>query len=108
MAGILNRGINVAVIKGMKEGYPSYSQGGVFTEPEGLAMLHGPEAIIPLDRLDEFSGGGGGGTVVNQEMNITFTGGAAPRALTAEERMQLEREQRRMARDPSIRALRRR
>lgn len=106
MVDILQRGINVVRVsaKDTSKGFPHLANGGVFTADEGLAVLHGPEAVIPLDRMPEMRGE----TTLNQEMNITFMGDQSPRALSAEERFQLEREQRRMARDPSIRALSRR
>jgi uncharacterized protein with PIN domain len=47
---------------GEMSGIPGLAEGGIVTGPT-LAMVgegRGPEAVIPLDRLHEFTGGGGG------------------------------------------------
>jgi hypothetical protein len=47
---------------GGMSGIPGLAEGGIVTGPT-LAMVgegRGPEAVIPLDRLHEFTGGGGG------------------------------------------------
>jgi len=47
---------------GEMSGIPGLAEGGIVTGPT-LAMVgegRGPEAVIPLDRLNEFTGGGGG------------------------------------------------
>ena len=47
---------------GQMSGIPGLAEGGIVTGPT-LAMVgegRGPEAVIPLDRLHEFTGGGGG------------------------------------------------
>jgi hypothetical protein len=55
---------------------PMLAQGGIVTSPT-LALIgegRGPEAVIPLNRMNEFTGGGGG------EVNI-YVQGADPNAV---------------------------
>lgn len=61
---------------------PHHQSGGLFTAREGLAMLHGPEAIIPMGNrtaalramqksgLAAYLGGGGGGGVTDSSTHI--------------------------------------
>ena len=52
-----------------------FAEGGIVTGPTlGLVGEAGPEAIIPLDRLNQFGGFGGG------DINITVTS-ADPQAV---------------------------
>jgi len=82
---------------GESEPLPEFARGGVGDfGVETMALLHGPEAIIPLDRLDRLlsramgagRGQGGGTTVVFQEgafqseLNIQADGGD-PQAIAA-------------------------
>jgi disulfide bond formation protein DsbB len=56
---------------------PMLADGGIVTSPT-LALIgegRGPEAVIPLNRMNEFTGGGGGG-----EVNI-YVQGADPNAV---------------------------
>ncbi len=66
-----------------RNGDPGYAAGGVASGPESgyWALLHGTEAVVPVDKLDAFikkvSGGeggegGGGQTIV---VNVTLPGG---------------------------------
>jgi hypothetical protein len=53
---------------------PAFAEGAIVTGPTvALAGEAGPEAVIPLDRLDDFMGGGGGGIVINNMTVIANT-----------------------------------
>jgi len=70
-AGITTPGFNVSVPR-----IPSLAEGGlVMPAPGGqivrIAEAGRPEAVIPLDKLKEFGGGGRGTTIENLNINIT-------------------------------------
>lgn len=62
--------------------YTSHATGGVFTKREGMALLHGPEAIVPLpDGRSipvEMRGGSAGGVTVEQTVVFNIEAMDAP------------------------------
>lgn len=68
-------GISKAEIESLAE--EAFAHGGIVTKPTvGLIGEAGPEAVIPLNKLDKLISGAGGARTITFENNITIEGGA--------------------------------